>query len=106
MYQKCALFGDQTTARKVLLTDDPSEQQMLGRFCSGYIDGIWGDARQAIAMLFPESEIDMYWTSLGVADEEVIALYHNHAVCERITVRSKRIWASSACPAESSRQMR
>lgn len=34
-------------------------------------------------MLFPETGIDMYWTSLGVSDEEVIALYHNHAVCEQ-----------------------
>ena len=25
----------------------------------------------------------MYWTSLGVSDEEVIELYHNHAVCEQ-----------------------
>lgn len=34
-------------------------------------------------MLFPETEIDMYWTSLSVSDEDVIALYHNHAVCEQ-----------------------
>ena len=34
-------------------------------------------------MLFPETDIDMYWTSLGVSDEEVIELYHNHAVCEQ-----------------------
>lgn len=34
-------------------------------------------------MLFPETDIDMYWTSLGVSDEEVIALYHNYAVCEQ-----------------------
>lgn len=34
-------------------------------------------------MLFPETEINMYWTSLGVSDEEVIELYHNHAVCEQ-----------------------
>lgn len=34
-------------------------------------------------MLFPEKEIGMYWTSLGISDEEVIALYHNHAVCEQ-----------------------
>ena len=27
-------------------------------------------------MLFPETEIDMYWTSLGVSDEEAIELYH------------------------------
>ena len=34
-------------------------------------------------MLFPETEINMYWTSLGVSDEEVIGLYHDHAVCEQ-----------------------
>ena len=34
-------------------------------------------------LLMPETEIDMYWTSLGVSDEEVIELYHNHAVCEQ-----------------------
>ena len=50
MYQKCVLFGDRTTARNVLLTDDPSEQQKLGKLCSGYINGIWGGARQAIAI--------------------------------------------------------
>ena len=33
-------------------------------------------------MLFPETEIDMYWTSLDVSNEKVIVLYHNHAVCE------------------------
>ena len=33
--------------------------------------------------LIPEAEINMYWTSLGVSDEEVIELYHNHAVCEQ-----------------------
>lgn len=34
-------------------------------------------------LLMPETEIDMYWTSLGVSDEEVIELYHNHAICEQ-----------------------
>lgn len=50
MYHKCMLFGDQATAKKVLLTDDPSEQQKLGKLCSGYINGVWAGARQAIAM--------------------------------------------------------
>ena len=50
MYQKCILFGDQGTAKKVLLTDDPSEQQKLGKLCSGYINSVWAGARQAIAM--------------------------------------------------------
>lgn len=34
-------------------------------------------------MIFPETEINMFWTSLGVSDEKVIELYHNHAVCEQ-----------------------
>lgn len=50
MYQKCVLFVDQATAKKVLLTDDPSEQQKLGKLCTSYINGIWAGARQAIAM--------------------------------------------------------
>lgn len=50
MYQKCILFGDQATAKKVLLTDDPSEQQKLGKLCTGYINGVWAGARQAIAV--------------------------------------------------------
>ena len=31
----------------------------------------------------PQIEVNTYWTSLGVSDEEVIELYHNHAVCEQ-----------------------
>ena len=50
MYQKCILFGDHATAKKVLLTDDPYEQQKLGKLCAGYINGVWAGARQAIAM--------------------------------------------------------
>lgn len=50
MYQKCVLFGDQATVKKVQLTDDPSEQQKLGKLCTGYINGIWAGARQAIAI--------------------------------------------------------
>jgi len=34
-------------------------------------------------LLEPEIEVNMYWTSLGLTDEEVIELYHNHAVCEQ-----------------------
>jgi len=50
MYQKCILFGDQDTAQKVLLTNDPSEQQKLGKLCTGYINDVWAGARQAIAV--------------------------------------------------------
>ena len=34
-------------------------------------------------LLEPEIEVNMYWASLGLTDEEVIELYHNHAVCEQ-----------------------
>lgn len=34
-------------------------------------------------LLMPETKIDMYWTSLNVSDEKVIALYHDHATCEQ-----------------------
>ena len=33
--------------------------------------------------LIPQIEVNTYWTSLGVSDEEVIELYHNHAICEQ-----------------------
>ncbi len=35
--------------------------------------------------VIPDVEINMYWTSLDVSDEDVIELYHNHAVCEQFT---------------------
>ena len=33
--------------------------------------------------LMPQIEVNTYWTSLGVSDEEVIELYHSHAICEQ-----------------------
>lgn len=33
--------------------------------------------------VIPDVDINMYWTSLDVSDEDVIELYHNHAVCEQ-----------------------
>lgn len=34
-------------------------------------------------LLCPETEFNMYWTSLPDSDEDIIALYHNHATCEQ-----------------------
>lgn len=34
-------------------------------------------------MLFPDTEFNMYYTSLPDSDENVIELYHNHAICEQ-----------------------
>ena len=50
MYQKCILFGDEATAKKVLATDDVAEQQKLGRTASGYVDKVWAGMRQLVAL--------------------------------------------------------
>lgn len=50
MYQKCILFGDEATAKKVLATDDVAEQQKLGRIASGYVDKVWEGMRQIVAL--------------------------------------------------------
>lgn len=34
-------------------------------------------------MLFPDTEFNMYWTSLSDSDKDIIELYHNHAICEQ-----------------------
>ena len=34
-------------------------------------------------LLLPETEFNMYYTSLPDPDEDVIGLYHNHAICEQ-----------------------
>lgn len=34
-------------------------------------------------LLFPEIEMELYWTNLDCSVETIIALYHNHALCEQ-----------------------
>ena len=43
------MFGDQASAAKVLQTDDPAQQQDIGRKASGYVNNVWAGARQMIA---------------------------------------------------------
>ena len=35
------LFGDNTSAAKIMATDDPEEQQKIGRNAAGYIHNVW-----------------------------------------------------------------
>ena len=49
MYHKCLLFGDLTSAEAVLKTDDPAEQQKIGRTAKGYVGLVWEGSRQMIA---------------------------------------------------------
>ena len=49
MYRKCMLFGDETSAKAVLATNDTAAQQALGRKASGYIGSVWAGMRQMVA---------------------------------------------------------
>ncbi len=48
MYRKCLLFGDNASAVAVLATDDPAEQQSIGRNASGFVNAIWDGMKQAL----------------------------------------------------------
>lgn len=38
---------------------------------------------QGQSLLFPEIEVETYWTSLDLSPREIIDLYHDHAECEQ-----------------------
>lgn len=48
MYQKCVLFGDNASAKKVMSTDDPAQQQAIARSASGFIPKVWEGIRQTV----------------------------------------------------------
>lgn len=50
MYRKCLTFGDTVTAEKLLNSDSSKDQKALGREASGYIDSVWADVRQIVAI--------------------------------------------------------
>ena len=50
MYSKCMEFGDLDSAKAVLTTDEPAEQQKIARKASGYNDKVWAGRRQLVAL--------------------------------------------------------
>ena len=50
MHQKCKLFGDDWAADAVLATDDPAQQQDIGRKAKGYNGYVWAGMRQLVAL--------------------------------------------------------
>ncbi len=52
MHQKCLLFGDEASAARVLQTDDPEEQQRIGRNAGGFAENehVWSGTRQLVAL--------------------------------------------------------
>ncbi len=48
MYRKCMIFGDETSAKAVLATEDTAAQQAIGRKATGYIGSVWAGMRQMV----------------------------------------------------------
>ena len=48
MYEKAVLFKDQTTAEKILQTDDVAEIKALGRTAQNFDDKVWVKEREGI----------------------------------------------------------
>ncbi len=49
MYRKCQIFGDIASASAVLATDDPAQQQAIGKKASGFNATLLDGLKQAIA---------------------------------------------------------
>ena len=49
MFRKCQIFGEDDSARLVMGTNDPAEQQKIARHASGYNETVWGGICQAVA---------------------------------------------------------
>ena len=49
MYRKCQIFGDTASASAVLATDDPAQQQAIGKKAAGFNATLWDGLKQAIA---------------------------------------------------------
>ena len=50
MYRKCMIFGDETSAKAVLATEDTPAQQAIGRKAAGYIGSVWAGMRQMVVL--------------------------------------------------------
>lgn len=48
MYKKAVLFGDSTSAKKILKTRNPREQKCLGRKIKGFKESTWKKHREEI----------------------------------------------------------
>ncbi|HMW05618.1 MAG TPA: NADAR family protein [Leptospiraceae bacterium] len=51
MYQKSVLMQDEETGKKILETDDPKEQQRLGRLIKNFDSNLWDKVKYQIVYL-------------------------------------------------------
>lgn len=50
MYRKCMIFGDENAAKAILKTEDPAQQQAIGRAAKGYVGHVWAGMRQVVLL--------------------------------------------------------
>lgn len=84
MYEKCVVFGDQTSANAILATDDPATHKKIGRNAKGYVDSVWGGMRQLIALRgllakFMQNE-ELNQKLLSTGDAWLVESSHNDVV--------------------------
>jgi len=41
MHQKAILFGDEKMAAKILMTNKPHEQKLMGQYVKGFVSEVW-----------------------------------------------------------------
>ena len=78
MYQKAKCFEDQSTAEKILTTDDVAEIKALGRQVADYNENYWNGVRQIIiyAILAECAVKDRIW-GIGLSTKDPDRLYIN-----------------------------
>ena len=84
MYRKCMIFGDDASANAVIATEDPAEQQAIGRRAAGYIDKVWAGMRQQAAFRglyakFSQND-DLKKKLLDTADAWLVECAHSDTV--------------------------
>ena len=86
MYMKSMAFGDDMSGRKILATDDPAQQQAIGRGVQNYVEYIWHGMRQ---MVLYKGLMAKFSQNDGLK-EQLLATEDAYLVeC----ARSDRIWA-------------
>lgn len=73
MYEKASLFDDQTTAEKILQTDDVAKIKALGRTVQNFDDKVWAKEREEI---IAECAVkDRIWgIGLSMTDEDRLSI--------------------------------
>ena len=96
MYRKCQIFGDTASASAVLATDDPAQQQAIGKKASGFNATLWDGLKQAIAFRglmakFSQNE-DLKKQLLDTGDKYLVECENPRAYGKGLTANRSGQW--------------